>query len=649
MPDESTKTLSFGSEPYVEALRDRLRRHFADGGENPAFVAGIFGEWGCGKTRWLQRLEQLLEAAPAEDAITIPVFFNAWRYEREEHLVIPLLKTAQRAVEKAAERPGQPETLPEQAKAAAKTAWGFLRDRAGMLKDCALAIACGFSGKAKIPFLAEVSFSLKDMLAADRANQERRKEADAESDPLDQPLGKYASIYYDFQEHLRKVTGRAGATDAPKLNLVFLIDDLDRCLPEKAVEMLEAIKLFFEVDGCAFVLGLDEEIVSRGILHRYRDYAFEAKNLSDGKVPVQPITGHEYLEKMVHLPIRVPAVAARDAESFLLTHYRRLFEKRKAPDALGTERAGRADALERARPQEPAAPEIDRELLDLFLTAVPHVPRKLVRVAELFDLHLSIAAAKGLMLRPDVLLRLVILQLFAPGIYRFGRRHPAFFSFMIRWRQTLGQDWLVDANLDRHLEVPVKSGEENEKFFKVPSFGRNYAHDHIEVPLWNLIRECAHNRSGFDPRRLVKEGDTEEFPSLQPYFTFVAHVEGNVSPTSSPDAKPAGQSHDTASAFDEELPSARISDVPGFLAQICSPDPLQWRNALEQNADELRGRVLGADLFGEIERRVGERQELVSVPWVETLFPFLTADQLQRLYRGSNLLGRLSARPKGKI
>ena len=47
--------------------------------------------------------------------------------------------------------------------------------------------------------------------------------------------------------------------------LIVFVDDLDRCLPEKAVEVLEAIKLFLEVKGVVFVLGMDQEIVRRGI------------------------------------------------------------------------------------------------------------------------------------------------------------------------------------------------------------------------------------------------------------------------------------------------------------------------------------------------------------------------------------------------
>jgi len=39
--------------------------------------------------------------------------------------------------------------------------------------------------------------------------------------------------------------------------MVIFIDDLDRCLPEVALQVLEALKLYFNIDGVAFVLGID--------------------------------------------------------------------------------------------------------------------------------------------------------------------------------------------------------------------------------------------------------------------------------------------------------------------------------------------------------------------------------------------------------
>lgn len=42
--------------------------------------------------------------------------------------------------------------------------------------------------------------------------------------------------------------------------LVVFIDDLDRCLPEQAIGVLEALKVFLDIPGCVFVLGMDQQL-----------------------------------------------------------------------------------------------------------------------------------------------------------------------------------------------------------------------------------------------------------------------------------------------------------------------------------------------------------------------------------------------------
>ena len=122
---EQNLPLEFGVAPQVQALLGRIERHFqghspssalqsqsAPGGgskqdrigDDEALVVGIFGAWGAGKTHWLRYLEQHFQSElrdalkrdepPSE--LIVPVFFNAWRYEKEQHLIVPLLKTARR-------------------------------------------------------------------------------------------------------------------------------------------------------------------------------------------------------------------------------------------------------------------------------------------------------------------------------------------------------------------------------------------------------------------------------------------------------------------------------------------------------------------------------------------------------------------------
>lgn len=67
--------------------------------------------------------------------------------------------------------------------------------------------------------------------------------------------------------------------------VVILIDELDRCHPEYAIALLEAMKLVFDRDGYVFCLMINAEYLQRVADHRF------------GKAP----DGEEYLEKFVDI------------------------------------------------------------------------------------------------------------------------------------------------------------------------------------------------------------------------------------------------------------------------------------------------------------------------------------------------------------
>jgi predicted KAP-like P-loop ATPase len=55
----------------------------------------VFGEWGTGKTSLMRLIERML--VDNDDVVT--VWFNAWRYEQEEHPIVPLVGTIVQALE----------------------------------------------------------------------------------------------------------------------------------------------------------------------------------------------------------------------------------------------------------------------------------------------------------------------------------------------------------------------------------------------------------------------------------------------------------------------------------------------------------------------------------------------------------------------
>lgn len=64
----------------------------------------------------------------------------------------------------------------------------------------------------------------------------------------------------DFQDMLKKTEIN---------NLVVLIDDLDRCNPDRIIETLEAIKLFLLVENTTFIVAADENVIQYSIKKKY--------------------------------------------------------------------------------------------------------------------------------------------------------------------------------------------------------------------------------------------------------------------------------------------------------------------------------------------------------------------------------------------
>ena len=107
-------------------------------------------------------------------------------------------------------------------------------------------------------------------------------------------------------------------------SLVILIDDLDRCSPERIIENLEAIKLFLNVEHTAFVIGADRRIVRHAIEWRYQQNG----NLPDLDAETREQLVKDYLEKLIQIPYRLPRLSPAEIESYMTL----LFCQRHLPE-----------------------------------------------------------------------------------------------------------------------------------------------------------------------------------------------------------------------------------------------------------------------------------------------------------------------------
>ena len=119
-------------------------------------------------------------------------------------------------------------------------------------------------------------------------------------------LDEYESEGYAFFKH-KKIYFHKHVSDYLKEELegiknghrlVIFIDDLDRCTPEGALEILESIKTFFDIEGIIYVIGMDPTTIDPIIQVKY------GENLK--------ISGLDYMQKIVQLPFQIPVWGDED-------------------------------------------------------------------------------------------------------------------------------------------------------------------------------------------------------------------------------------------------------------------------------------------------------------------------------------------------
>jgi hypothetical protein len=190
----------------------------------------------------------------------------------------------------------------------------------------------------------------------------------------------------------------------PDRALLVTIDDLDRCEPEKTVEVLQAINLLLNFESFIVCLGIDARIVTRAVEDHYK-----------GVLVAAGASGYEYLDKVVQIPFRIPEPTDEEVRGFLSTQMGNPQppgdpQTEPSPpqmDANGQREEGASAGVstvsrtvEQGRPFESIDEPIDFTWieLDAFMELAPLLrpnPRHLKRLVNVYRLVRTLALAKG--------------------------------------------------------------------------------------------------------------------------------------------------------------------------------------------------------------------------------------------------------------
>ncbi|WP_016953058.1 P-loop NTPase fold protein [Anabaena sp. PCC 7108] len=140
-----------------------------------------------------------------------------------------------------------------------------------------------------------------------------------EDNPYQKLLGLMHQIQDDLADLSDHLTYKPGNTNPEKLKalkkyfprgsarIVLYIDDLDRCPPDRVVQVLEAVQLLLNTEIFVIVLAIDDRYIGRALEHNYRGV------LKRGGTP----SGVDYIEKIIQIPYRMRPISREVAEKYL--------------------------------------------------------------------------------------------------------------------------------------------------------------------------------------------------------------------------------------------------------------------------------------------------------------------------------------------
>ena len=304
-PDTTIQEDVFAPDPRFDF--DLIGAAFADVLEQPmdgATVIGIHGPWGSGKTTLMYAIRKAL-AARSPETTPIVIEFNAWKYQAREALWRALILSMIGALgEEAGEaQAAELEELESSLYAAFEVQesgpWSInWRTAATEVASVALEVMqLGFAGRLLRTAFGKHKKGDEPVLGSDDVE---RISGVLERETVSRRVAQVQSIE-QFLAAFRQLTTNVRGSR----RIVVLIDDLDRCLPESALEIFEAIKLFLDAPGCGFVVAVDRDVIRSGLAVRYAPLR---EVLADAPVA----DADEYIEKTIGISYDVPRLSATD-------------------------------------------------------------------------------------------------------------------------------------------------------------------------------------------------------------------------------------------------------------------------------------------------------------------------------------------------
>lgn len=280
---------------------------------NPLTI-GLYGSWGAGKSTVLKLTEAIISKKRSEGSKNIKsININAWMLESYDDAKCALMESLLKSMEGYGKEKGKIKGLFKRV--------DYLRlGAAAVKKGIPLALSLATGNPA--PFMINLSDSIINKLKSEDGIQDIYDGVNKLSNEYIKPKdGNSESIVENvrmFKEEFQELIKSLGVD-----NLVVMIDDLDRCTPEKIIDTLEAIKLFLAVPRVTFIIAVDERVIKYSIKSRYPMIDNDSVDISK-----------DYIEKIIQLPVNIPELSEVDIMNYMYLLANELFMEKETFEAL---------------------------------------------------------------------------------------------------------------------------------------------------------------------------------------------------------------------------------------------------------------------------------------------------------------------------
>lgn len=240
------------------------------------FCLALNGDWGSGKTFVMQMIEEKLKTHAEYTVIK----YDAWENNFYSDPLISILSCVIDGIQnKLSELQG---------------GLAVIKELGSQIKDTAL------KDNGKIGVLARAIKGIADLVKL--FNKPFTKDTDGKNIS---GFKSYQSLLKEVKDKLNLITEYEEYRDKQK-KLIILVDEIDRCLPDEQLKILERLHHLFDVKNCAVICAINKNCIAQNVQTTYG------------------IDGNEYLRKFFDFNYKLDTNASIYLENLLKDFYKTL-------------------------------------------------------------------------------------------------------------------------------------------------------------------------------------------------------------------------------------------------------------------------------------------------------------------------------------